>query len=294
MHPAPSVIVFTTLSGFGFGLMFWLGMGATQADGMFAFTFTLLAGLPAVIGLLASTFHLGNPQRALKAFTQWRSSWLSREGVVSVFTLICFALYALLWVFFDTRVTVLGWLAALGALATIFCTAMIYAQLRTVPRWNTALTPLLFTLYALALPAMVAMLPVLAMGYLIALIVVQILHWRRGDEGLAGRGHSPESATGLGSIGQVRLLEAPHSGPNYLMNEMVFKVGRHRARQLRHLTLIFGFAVPILVLLLWLAGPFSHWLILLAALSQFAGTVFSRWLFFAEAEHAVSLYYGHR
>ena len=27
MHPAPSVILFTTLSGLGFGLLFWLGLG---------------------------------------------------------------------------------------------------------------------------------------------------------------------------------------------------------------------------------------------------------------------------
>ncbi len=294
MHPAPSVIVFTTLSGFGFGLMIWLGLGATEVSGFTAFVFCLLAGLPAVIGLLASTFHLGNPQRALKAFSQWRSSWLSREGVISVFTLVCFGLYAFFWVFFDMRFWLLGWLTALSALGTIFCTAMIYAQLKTVPRWNSALTPLLFTLYALALPAMVAILPILSLGYLIVLVFVQILHWRRGDEGLAGRGHSPESATGLGNIGHVRLLEAPHSGPNYLMKEMVFKIGRHRARQLRIITMVLGFAIPGLILLLWLAGPFSHWLIIVAALSQFAGTIASRWLFFAEAEHAVSLYYGNR
>ncbi|MDP5326223.1 MAG: dibenzothiophene desulfurase, partial [Paracoccaceae bacterium] len=27
MHPAPSLIIFTTLSGLGFGLLFWLGLG---------------------------------------------------------------------------------------------------------------------------------------------------------------------------------------------------------------------------------------------------------------------------
>ena len=294
MHPANSVIIFTTLSGFGFGLIFWLGLGATEVSGTTAFIFCLLAGLPTVIGLIASTFHLGNPQRALKAFTQWRSSWLSREGIAAVVTLVLFALYALFWVFFDTRITALGWLAALAAAVSVFCTAMIYAQLKTVPRWNTALTPLMFMLYALALPALVAILPELALGYLVVLAVVQWFHWRRGDEGLAARGHTPESATGLGGIGQVKLLEAPHSGPNYLMKEMIFRVGRNRAQQLRMITMGLGFALPILIVLFWLAGSFSHWLIVLAVLSQFAGTLASRWLFFAEALHAVRLYYGHR
>ena len=35
-------------------------------------------------------------------------------------------------------------------------------------------------------------------------------------------------------------------------------------------------------------------LLILAAVSHLAGMLAERWLFFAEAEHAVSLYYGHR
>jgi hypothetical protein len=38
------------------------------------------------LGLLSSTFHLGHPERAWRAFSQWRSSWLSREGVAAVAT----------------------------------------------------------------------------------------------------------------------------------------------------------------------------------------------------------------
>ncbi len=271
--------------------MFWLGFGATEVTGWTAFWFCAMAGVPAVAGLLASTFHLGHPERAIKAFSQWRSSWLSREGVVAVATLVCFGLYALLWVFFDLRIWALGAITAILSALTIFCTAMIYTQLKTVPRWNTALTPLKFMLYALALPAMVAILPELALCYLLVLLIVQVLHWRQGDNGLKNRGHTAESATGLGHIGKVRLLEAPHSGPNYLMKEMVFKVGRNRAQALRMITLVLGFAIPILILLFWLFGAFSHWLILVAVLSQFIGTIASRWLFFAEAEHSVSLYY---
>ena len=294
MHPANSVIAFTTLSGFGFGLIFFLGFGAVDVHGWTAFWFCLIAGLPAVAGLIASTFHLGHPERSLLALTQWRSSWLSREGIVAIVTMLAFGLYALLWIFFDTRIWLLGVVTALLAALTIFCTSMIYTQLKTVPRWNTALTPLKFILFSLALPAIVADLPVLAFGYLVVLAVVQVLHWRQGDNGLEARGHTPESATGLGGIGKVRLLEAPHSGPNYLMKEMVFRVGRNRAKTLRMLTMVLGFVLPILIVFLWLTGMFSHWMIAIAALSQFAGTITSRWLFFAEAEHAVSLYYGHR
>ena len=77
MHPASSVIIFTVASGLGFGLLTWLGLGLPNANGWAAFWYYALGFALAGGGLLASTFHLGNPQRFLKAFSQWRSSWLS-------------------------------------------------------------------------------------------------------------------------------------------------------------------------------------------------------------------------
>ncbi|MEM8979717.1 MAG: DmsC/YnfH family molybdoenzyme membrane anchor subunit, partial [Pseudomonadota bacterium] len=144
MHPAPSIILFSVLSGAGFGLLALLGFGVTSPTGWSAFAFFFIGFALAVGGLLSSTFHLGNPQRALKAFTQWKSSWLSREAWLAVGALACMGLYALGAVFFDTHITVLGWIGGALSLATVFATSMIYAQLKTVPRWNHATTPALF------------------------------------------------------------------------------------------------------------------------------------------------------
>ncbi len=80
MHPAPSVILFTVLSGMGFGCLAFLGLGLPAPAGWTAFLHWGLGYALAVGGLSASTFHLGNPQRALKAFSQWQTSWLSREA----------------------------------------------------------------------------------------------------------------------------------------------------------------------------------------------------------------------
>lgn len=293
MHPAFSVILFTTLSGMGFGLMFWLGMGSMQVSGFMAASVCALALGLASIGLVASTFHLGHPERALKAFSQWRSSWLSREGIVSVAALIAFALYALFWVVFGDRDAVLGWVAAILAILTVFATAMIYAQLRTVPRWNTPLTPLLFVLYALAVPALLTGEYVQSFGFLIVLSVVQFAHWFNGDKGLKGVS-TPESATGLGALGKVHLLEAPNSSPNYLMKEMVHHVGRKRAASLRKVVMVLALAVPLLIALISLIWGLNHLLLLVAFAAHLIGTFASRWLFFAEAEHVVGLFYGQR
>ena len=65
MHPALSVIVFTTLSGAGYGLLFLIGVLSGTAVLPESRWFGLVAlGLSlglASIGLVASTFHLGHP-----------------------------------------------------------------------------------------------------------------------------------------------------------------------------------------------------------------------------------------
>jgi DMSO reductase anchor subunit len=292
MHPAGSIIAFTTLSGLGFGLMAWLGLGVRHADGWVAAVFCLLALGLAGGGLLASLLHLGNPQRAWRALSQWRSSWLSREGVAAIATMAVFFVYGALWAFADMRIAALGWLAAALALATVWCTSMIYAQMRTVPRWRSWTTPALFLLYALAGGAMLADEIMAALVLLAALWALQVYAWRVGDGAFAASGSTIGTATGLGRIGAGRLLEGPHTSPNYLMKEMVFVVGRRRARALRWIATGLGGALPALIFALLPVLPATHALAGLAVLSHIAGVAVSRWLFFAEAEHVVGLYYG--
>jgi len=290
MHPAPSVIVFTTLSGLGFGVLIWLGLGLPPVTGGVAFAFFAIAYGLAVGGLMASTLHLGHPERALKAFSQWRSSWLSREGVCAVAALIVMAVYGAGLVFFDTRLAALGWLGAALSLATVFTTAMIYAQLRTVPRWHTPLTPALLIAISLGGGALLAGEIGAALILLPAAGVLQILWWVRGDRALATSGTSMATATGLGGTGTVRAFEPPHTGTNYLLREMVHQVGRKHALKLRVIVFGLGYVLPVALMLV----PFSHALGVLAVLSHLAGIAASRWLFFAEAEHVVGLYYGMR
>ena len=99
--------------------------GAVVASGLhvgvgwvFSFAGAVLAGGLAVAGLISSTFHLGHPERAWRAFSQWRSSWLSREGVLAVGTLSIFALYGFAWVFYGFRAPFLGVVLAIAAIAT--------------------------------------------------------------------------------------------------------------------------------------------------------------------------------
>lgn len=290
MHPAPSVILFTSLSGLGFGLLFWLGIGMPAVTGWVAFVFFALAYLLAVGGLMASTFHLGRPERALKAFTQWKTSWLSREGWCAVLGLLVMAVYGAGLVFFGQRWDGLGLLGAALSLATVFTTSMIYAQLKTVPRWNLPLTPILFLSISISGGALMAGQVSIALWLLVATGVIQLAYWLAGDVALEKSGTTLASATGLGNIGAVRAFEPPHTGTNYLLREFVFVVGRKHGRKLRNIGMGLMVVIPVAALLL----PFSHVLGALAVVSHIAGVFCVRWLFFAEAEHVVGLYYGKR
>jgi DMSO reductase anchor subunit len=290
MHPAPSVIAFSTFSGLGFGLLFWLGFGVPSVTGWSAFAFFAIAYILAVGGLISSTFHLGHPERALKAFSQWRSSWLSREGVCAVAALVLMALYGAGLVFFDSSWQPIGVLGAMLSLGTVFTTAMIYTQLKTVPRWNMPLTPAYFLSLSLAGGALLSGQVSWCIALLIVAGVIQIATWVTGDKAFGQSGTDMASATQLGNIGSVRAFEPPHTGTNYLLREFVFQIGRKHAQKLRVIAVGLMIVLPVLLLLL----PFNHLLAVIAVLAHVTGVLASRWLFFAQAEHVVGLYYGQR
>ncbi|MFV0474607.1 MAG: dimethyl sulfoxide reductase anchor subunit family protein [Pikeienuella sp.] len=311
MHPAPSIILFTTASGLGFGMMFLLGMGfgpsGPVAGPVACFVALALTGL----GLAASAFHLGNPQRALRAYTQWRSSWLSREGCVATAAMAVFFAYAALWAWEGAPMRTLGLLSTVLAVLAVICTAMIYAQLKTVPRWSIPFTPAMFLGAALAggvlavslAEALAGETPPLIMALALLAAMAAVHAYRRAAKAitLAGAGSSPETATGLGALGRVRLLEPPHSQPNYLMKEMVFSVGRKHAEKLGLIAALAGLFAPLFLFILF-RDPAAYGLpsalgpvgLALALACHVAGMLASRWLFFAEAEHVVGLYYGRR
>jgi DMSO reductase anchor subunit len=290
MHPAPSVIIFTVLSGLGFGLMAALAALAPPAPGPWAALPWGAGYALATAGLVSSTFHLGQPRRAWRAFTQWRTSWLSREAWAAVAALAALAPPAL------SDVLALGLPgaarlpgAAFAAL-TVVATAMIYAQIRAVPRWHSPMVPAVFLAFFAAGGLMLAGLRGPAVVALAVLGALLVAYWREGDGAFARAGETLASATGLTGRGALRVFEWPHTGDNYLLREMIHVVGRRHARRLRGITLVAGVALPAGALLV-IPGAAG---VALAALSHALGALAQRWLFFAEAEHVVGLYYGQR
>ena len=303
MHPAPSIVLFTVLTGLGLGQMVWLGLGLGPDDGLFRWLACALALGLAGAGGLFSTGHLGRRENAWRAFSQWRSSWLSREACLMVAAMAAFGLYAAIWCLGGVRLWGLGLAASALSVATIHSTAMIYAQLKTVPRWSATPTPALFLVTGLtggllATGAVAGLVGVAVAAWWVALALAVAagvaVWWQTSAAGAVrgSQGSSVESATGLGFMGRVRSFEAPHTGSNYLLREMAYEVGRRRAFELRRLGAVLGYLAPLILALLGLI--LGGWLMALALAAHVAGMLALRWLFFAEAEHVQALYYGKR
>lgn len=304
MHPASSVIFFTVSSGLGYGLLALLGamgaMGLLPDDRTFGLVAVSVALAAVTAGLLSSTFHLGHPERAWLAFTQWRTSWLSREGVAAVVTYAPACVLAAAWIWpdrFGPLVEAAGLASAVMSLVTIYCTAMIYRSLETIPEWANDWTVANYLALGVAGGAvwLVALLAVFghtpsgigwfACALLVLSWALKLLYWRSIDGSPSVS--TPETATGLGRFGKVRLFESPHTEANYLLEEMGYRVARSHAEKLRRYAQVFAFALPLVLILA--AGTIGA---VAAAASAVVGLLIERWLVFAQARHVVTLYYG--
>lgn len=310
MYPALSLILFTTLSGAGFGLLGLLGLlamgGLMPAAAGFGPVAALAALALIVAGLGASTRHLGRPGRLLLALTQWRTLWLSREALAASVSLPVALAFALS--LGERAGTVLpiviGGLAAALATASVVCTAMIYATLRPIPQWSNRLVLPCFLLLAAMTGGVLLVLLAVCFGAVppcvVALTIVAILaawtakvaYWRQVD-GLPARSDlaGPE---GLGRLGPLRLLDPALSFGGFTVAEMGRALCPPLVRRLRRVAVVLLFAVPLPLTALQpvLAGTPGVLAAGCAVLAAAVGVGVERWLFFAEARHACRAWYA--
>ena len=325
MKPSLSIIFFTVSSGAGLGLLALLALGdlldhALPSDALMQGIAVALALVAA--GLASSVLHLAKPANAWRAFSRFRTSWLSREAVFSACLFpVAFAYGALAWTAEDG---VLRALAALGvallAWAVLVSTAMIYASLKPIRQWYSAWTPVNYLLLG-HWSAAVLLLGLarvhsahersfgwLAGGLGVVALIAKIGQWRAITAGArdaptleraigvpeyankyvnkhANQGAPPPGMT----VARARLFDVGHSHGTFLTDEFGFVLARRNAVALRIAALAAGFAVPAA----WIAsGAANAPLAWLAAIVCLAGLLAERWLFFAEAQHTVRLYHG--
>ena len=322
MHPAFSVLLLTTLIGAGQGLLLALYTGQVYALARllpaqgpdFYVGGSLLALVLLVLGLVASFFHLGRPERAWRTATQWRTSWLSREVIVLPAVLGLVALYGLAHALELTArpwftlagvlpvdaTLVLGLLASLAVYALYVCTAMIYASVRFLPEWHSPLTVANFILLGMASGFMLAAAYAAGRGaplvsfYGLWAVIFTLLGLVTRGASLLRRGRitpksSPQSAIGVRHQALVQIAQGATAGS---FNTREFFHGRspQTLRRVQGLFLLLVFPLPVLLIGLGhgLESPLAP---LLAFGVQYLGLLAERWAFFAEARHPQNFYY---
>ncbi|HXZ08162.1 MAG TPA: DmsC/YnfH family molybdoenzyme membrane anchor subunit [Paraburkholderia sp.] len=315
MKPAFSVVFLTTLCGAGQGLVIALfGIELAARHGLIgaaalpsAMFFTVGAGIAVLLGglgLAASFFHLGHPERAWRAIAMWRTSWLSRECLcLPVFLAGAFA-YGVAHALGSPWSLAIGAVAALASVALFICTSMIYACLRFLQEWATPLTLVNFVLlgcasgFTLATACAAWLAPALVPALAGSACVLTL-------GGGAGRVASlrrnarlrPKStvntATGIKGVNVVQKSRGFTAGA-FNLREFFHGQSARALLRIKRTFLIAAFAVPFV--LTALGGSVasvvaSIWILCAASAIQYAGLVAERWFFFAEARHPQNLYY---
>lgn len=321
MKPSLSIIFFTVSSGAGLGLLSLLALGdllhralpsAALLQGI-ALALALVAA-----GLASSVLHLAKPANAWRAWSRFRTSWLSREAVFAACLFpVAFAYGVLAWPAEDGPSRALAALGvALLAWAVLVSTAMIYASLKPIRQWHSAWTPVNYLLLghwsgavlllglARAHAAHERSFGWLAGGLGVAALIAKIGQWQAISAGARdaptleraiGLSRYPNKSVNEGgrppgmTVARARLFDVGHSHGTFLTDEFGFVLARRHALALRLAALTAGFGVPAA----WIvSGAASASVASLAAIVCLAGLLAERWLFFAEAQHTVRLYHG--
>ncbi len=307
MQPAFSVIFLTTLCGAAQGL--FLALFATELSGTlaapdsqrFLFTASLVSLALTGLGLLASFFHLGRPERAWRSAAMWRTSWLSREVIaLPVFMAGLFA-YA------GAHYLGMGNTVMIGAITTIACvalfisTAMIYASVRFLQEWASPLTVVNYLLLGCASGLTLATwlaagmdVAALVKPFGLAAVVLTALAGVTRAASLVRNARLKPKSSLQSAIGikHPRIVQKAMGfmGGSFNMREFFHGRTAELMRSVKWAFLLLVFPVPLLLLALGVPSA-SLTLLFMAFAAQYIGLLAERWFFFAQANHPQNLYY---
>ena len=319
MHPAFSVILLTTLIGVGQGLFLALFSGQTYSavnllppqHSSFYIIGSLLAVALLIGGLAASFFHLGHPERAWRAASQWRTSWLSREVIVLPIAMGLVFLYGLFhWINWEVDVfgnqlphqvtLIIGALASVAVFLLYLCTGMIYASIKFLQEWASSLTVINYLLLggasgftlatALAAynaPTLVGFYGGWAIILTVAALTTRGLSLYRNANIKAVS--SVQTAIGI-RHNRVQQKAMGMMGGSYNTREYFHGKTAAFLKSIKYIFLVLVFPVPIFLLAAGMNAD-STVLLALAFVVQYVGLLFERWFFFAQANHPQNLYY---
>jgi DMSO reductase anchor subunit len=309
MRPPFSVVFLTTLCGAAQGLLIALvamqlaaaaALIAMPPQGFFI-AGAVVSVVLAALGLVASFFHLGHPERAWRAISQWRTSWLSRECLAVPAFMVLAAGYGLAHALASPYSLLVGLAAVLAAAVLYVCTAMIYACLRFLQEWASPYTLVNFVLLGCAsgftlatLIAAVAYAPLVSVLGPCACIFTAVACAARLASLARNARLRPkstvQSATGIQAQKVVQKSQG-FTSSSFNMREFFHGKSAATLKAVKAGFLLGAFIVPFVLVVLasWREAPVA--VLGAAFVIQYLGLLAERWFFFAEAQHPQNIYY---
>lgn len=312
MHPAFSVIFLTTLIGVAQGLFTALLIGQmyelinpqVEFNGNFYVVGAFLTLVFTGVGLLASFLHLGHPERAWRAVSQWRTSWLSREVIMLPLFMFLVFVYMMLQYSGASQATVLlvGLIGLIASFVLFYCTGMIYACISFLREWATPLTVVNFILFgcasgftfasfyaAMSAPELIATYGWFAIVFTLAALATR--YWTLARNAELKKNAKTTTETAIGFRGsQVQQRSQGQMGGSFNTREFFHGKTEQIVKNIKNIFMILVFPVPLVLLFLGM-GAESTFLLFLAFVSQYLGLIAERWYFFAQVNHPQNIYY---
>ena len=315
MHPEMSLVLLTVLAGAGQGLFILIvvldvlfsGTGIVTSQFI---TYGCIVSIAfQVIGIIASTSHLGNPERGWRAALMVKNSWLSRE----VFALSAAAGAAVIYLamtycgMYGILKLVVGLVGMIAGAGFLVASSMVYTSVSFIKEWANAYTPANFFILGITSGFAVGFailnytspftpLNIVINGLLVlsgvTAMVMKLLSYHYNAKAYVSV--NIKNAVSVNDP-DIKLMDMGTSYDHYNTKEYFHSVTAQGMANAKLQVLALAFVLPLVswgAIALGAVDSFINVLSAAAALSMLIGLVLERRLFFIQGNNLQNLYYS--
>ena len=276
MYRPKLLVYFNIASFFGYGmiiiLFILLNFSNIDIKITTKFIVTIICCFLIILDFLSNILHCDYNKKKWTIFEQWKNSWLHRGIILSILNFFPIVVFFITWLMYENSklLNLCIMPTALLSLSILFCSSMIYSNIKKIPVRNNSLIPSIYILNSLISGSLTLFCifcifekyNYFLFNFLIFIIPITLL---------------------------LKILYLFSSGDTKKKNSMESKIIQH------FVAIIFMYILPLYTLWntpkLYINKEVSEIIYILTLLFFIIGMLIKRKLFFAETEYWKSLYY---
>lgn len=313
MHPEMTLVLLTVLAGAGQGIFILLVILSTlfYESSLIPSGYVYGAGIISLslqmAGIIASTSHLGNPQRGWRAMLMVKISWLSREVITLSFSVGAAALYLLLfyWGIHGTPLIIVGLAGIAACLGFYISSSMVYASVTYIREWANIYTPINFTIFGItsgfgvslsilifagADSSIIAGVNYIVIVLAILSLILKIMSYKFNVNAYVSV--NIKNALGINDP-DIKLQDMGTAYEHYNTKEYFYEISGSGSFT-KMLAINISFVLPIVIwtaMALHISGSYVQIVSMIASIAIIVGLLIERRLFFIQGNNIQNLYY---